>query len=59
MAGDIPNNNVPILDVLPIINLFVHDMSKLEPFDRTNYKMWYDKTGFFLGQIWVALLFVC
>ena len=28
-------------------------MSKLELFDRKNYKMWSDKMEFFLGQIGV------
>ena len=53
MAGEIPNDNVRILSVVPITNLFVPDMSKLEPFDGKNYRMWSDKMEFFLGQIGV------
>lgn len=34
-------------------NTFVPDMSKLDPFDGKNYKMWSDKIEFFLCQIGV------
>ena len=34
-------------------NTFIPDMSKLDPFDGKNYKMWSDKMEFFLSQIGV------
>ncbi|XP_048489762.1 uncharacterized protein LOC125491712 [Beta vulgaris subsp. vulgaris] len=53
MAANIPNEGTRILNVVPITNPFVPDMSKLEPFDGKNYRMWSDKMEFFLGQIGV------
>ena len=34
-------------------NPIIPDMSKVDPFDGKNYKMWSDKMDFFLGQIGV------
>ncbi|KAK9733464.1 hypothetical protein RND81_04G069200 [Saponaria officinalis] len=52
MATGVPINAVPISSaILP--NLFVPDMSKVDPFNGKNYKMWSDKMEFFLGQIGV------
>ena len=38
---------------VPLSNPFIPDMSKMDPFDGKNYKMWSDKIEFFLGQIGV------
>ncbi|XP_056692068.1 uncharacterized protein [Spinacia oleracea] len=51
MAGHIPTAIPFTSSMLP--NPFIPDMSKLDPFDGKNYKMWSDKMEFFLGQIGV------
>ena len=51
MAGNIPTA-IPFTSAM-LPNPFIPDMSKLDPFDGKNYKMWSDKMEFFLGQIGV------
>ncbi|KAK9672226.1 hypothetical protein RND81_12G085900 [Saponaria officinalis] len=56
MTTGVPLNAVP-LNTTMFPNPFVPDMSKVDPFNGKNYKMWSDRMEFFLGQIGVDYTF--